>query len=81
MMDGVLLADGFEEAFIGLGRHGPHSMAVYDYNKCVKILMKREGWSEEEALEWMEYNVVGAWVGDQTPVFVETHVSIDDLDG
>ena len=26
----------------------------------------------EEAEEFMEYNVVGAWVGDKTPVFVNT---------
>ena len=76
----ILLADGFEKAFIGLGRQGPHRLAVYDYNKCVRILMKREDWSEEDALEWMEFNVVGAWVGEQTPIFVETNVTIDELD-
>ena len=26
--------------------------------------------SYEEAIDWMEYNVVGAWLGDQTPIFV-----------
>ena len=31
---------------------------VYDYDKCVEIFMEREGWEEEEAIEWMEYNVV-----------------------
>ena len=31
---------------------------VYDYDKCVEIFMENEGWEEEEAIEWMEYNVV-----------------------
>lgn len=79
-MDKTLLADGFEKAFIGLGRYGNKNLAVYDYEKCVLILMKKENWSEEEAIEWMEYNVVGAWVGEYTPVFVETTVRIEDLD-
>jgi len=26
--------------------------------------------TEEDAEEWMEYNVVGAWVGETTPMFV-----------
>jgi len=76
----ILLADGFEKAFIGLGRQGSKRLAVYDYYKCVSILMKREDWSEEEAIEWMEYNVVGAWVGEQTPIFVEKNVWINELD-
>ena len=32
--------------------------AIYNYIECVKIFMEREGWSEDEAIEWMEYNVV-----------------------
>ena len=66
----MLLANGFEKALIGVGRQFNKDLAIYDYDKCVRILMKREGWDEEEAIEWMEYNVVGAYVGELTPVFV-----------
>ena len=76
----ILLANDFEDAFMGLGRQGNNNLAVYDYEKCVLILMKKEDWTEEEAIEWMEYNVVGAWVGEQTPIFVETTVRLEDLD-
>jgi hypothetical protein len=76
----VILADGFEEAYIGQGRQANRNFAVYDYDKCLAILMKRENWSLDDAVEWMEYNVVGAWVGDQTPIFVETGIKIDELD-
>ena len=32
--------------------------------------MERDGMTREEAIEWMEFNVVGAWVGETTPIFV-----------
>jgi hypothetical protein len=44
-------------------------VACYDYEKCVGCLMAANGWSREEALEWMEFNVVGGYVGEKGPVF------------
>jgi hypothetical protein len=72
MTDGVLLADGFEDALLGIGRQFNLDIAVYDYDKCVEILMARDGMEYEEAVEFMEFNVVGAYVGKTTPVFLET---------
>jgi len=79
----MLTADGFDEAFIGVTELKPLSsigvtkfkpeylpLAVYSYEKCVDILMQRDGMDREEALEYMEFNVTGAYVGKQTPVFV-----------
>ena len=42
---------------------------MYDYEKCVKIFMD-QGMDHEEAIEWMEFNVVGAWMGEHTPVWL-----------
>ena len=44
---------------------------AYDTNKCIKILMSRDKMSREEAIEYFEYNVAGAYVGDHTPSFIE----------
>lgn len=33
---------------------------VYDYNKMVEELMSDEGWTEEEAVEWLDYNTLRA---------------------
>jgi hypothetical protein len=68
--DGVLFADGFEGAFIGIGVQFTREIAIYDYDDCVKILMERDGMDEEEAIEFLEFNVVGAYVGPHTPVFL-----------
>lgn len=73
----ILLADGFEDAFVGIVvKFNAHS-ACYDYEKCVEILMGRDGLSREEADEYMEFNVLGAWVGDHTPVFLVDRVDAD----
>ena len=60
----LVKADGLEDAIIGVGsRMNMPDVLIYSYNKCVDILMEKEGWTHEEAIEWMDYNVVGAWVG------------------
>lgn len=72
-MSKLLQADGFEDALIGVGRKkGSEDSLVYDYEKCVDILIQKEKMSHEEAIEWMEYNVVDAYVGPTTPIFVHT---------
>jgi hypothetical protein len=63
------LADGFDDALIGVGRQFSRYLAVYDYELCAQVLME-QGLSYEEAVEHLEFNVVGAWVGDGTPVFL-----------
>ena len=70
--DYVVFADGFEEAILGMARRAGHPEVVaYDYKKCVQILMERDDMTEEEALDYMEYNAVGAFVGEGTPIFIE----------
>lgn len=46
-------------------------IAVYDYDKCVDILIERDGMSYDEAVDYMEFNVIGAYVGQQTPIFLQ----------
>ena len=67
----VLLADGFEDAFIGLMyRFTNAPVAAYDRAKCIQILMERDGMGEDEAEEFFEFNVIGAYVGELTPCFI-----------
>jgi len=68
----VLLADGFDEAFIGLGRGATlkERVAIYDYSKCIDILMK-DGMTGEEAEEYFEFNVIGSVVNRSMPIFME----------
>ena len=67
----TLLADGLEDAFIGFfQRINEPRIVVYDYEKCIKILMDRDGMEEDEADEYLQFNTVGAWVGKGTPAFM-----------
>lgn len=68
--DSVPLADGFEGAFIGIVRSFNSTSALYDYSKCVSILVERDGLLEEDAEEFLEYNVLNAYVGENTPSFL-----------
>ena len=68
----IILADGFEDAYMGLAtQFTKNPLALYDRNKCIDILVNRDGMSEEEAEEYLQYNVEGAWVGDNTPMFLQ----------
>ncbi len=77
----LVKANGLEDAIIGVGsRINMPDVLIYSYNKCVKIFMEKEGWTHEEAVEWMDFNVVGAWVGETTPIFVHEIPSDQKID-
>ena len=68
----ALLADGFEPAFRGICRRfGMEPVAAYDREHCLLILQRRDLMSREEAEEFFEFNVIGAWMGSGTPVFLD----------
>jgi len=67
----ALLADGFNEAIIGMcERFGMFPVVAYDKDKCINILVQRDNMSYEEAIEYFDFNVIGAYMGEGTPVFV-----------
>jgi len=66
----ALLADGFDDALLGFGRQNYRDVAVYNVDRCIEILQSRDGMSEEDAVEFFEFNVVGSWVGPNTPIFM-----------
>jgi len=84
MKDYTLFADGFNDAIVGLSREWENvPRVVYSKHKMVLIIMK-EGLSYEEAVEHLEYNVWGAYVGEGTPIysedrFGETRDAIEEL--
>jgi hypothetical protein len=67
-----MLADGFENAFLGISRRfNSPPFATYDRNKCIGILLE-QGMDEDEAEEYFAFNVEGTYVGDSTPAFMES---------
>jgi hypothetical protein len=43
---------------------------AYDVAKIIEILKDRDGMSYEEASEFYKHNILGAWYGQQTPIWV-----------
>ena len=66
--DGVIVADGLDDAAVGIvERCGQPPIVIYDVEAAAKILVKRDGTTREEAIEFLEFNSIGAWVGPGTP--------------
>ena len=60
-----LIADGFDDAVIGVEINS--MCLIYSVSKCIEIL--QEHMSKEDAIEYFEYNVSSAYVGEQTPIW------------
>lgn len=67
--DEFLIADGFDDAVIGVD-YGS-SRLIYSCKKCIEILIEVDGMEAEEAIEHFQYNVAGAYVGEKTPIWCE----------
>ena len=69
-LEGKLKADGYDEAIMGIvQRAGQEPVILYDTDKVLEILISRDEMTEDEAIEFFEFNIIGAWVGEQTPAF------------
>lgn len=66
--DEILKADGLDGGIIGIEENSIR--LVYSKSKVIEILMS-EDMTEEDALEHYYFNIVGAYVGEKTPIFVE----------
>ena len=62
--------DRLNAAMVGYysGESGPR--LIYDYNRLVDVFME-DGMSCDEAAEWVDYNIMGAYFGEGSPVIVD----------
>ena len=74
----MLKADGFDEAIMGMARiwrdGSKVDVLVYDGNKMATML-KKDGMTYDEAVEFIEFNVEGAYVGVETPIVMWPYFS------
>ena len=54
--DEAIRFTGLDECIIGVDDRG---YLAYCYNRMLALFMKREDWTEEEAEEWISFNVLG----------------------
>lgn len=68
--DNVVFADGFDEAIIGVLNIDGNPQVVYDKWAMVNILRCSEDMTFEDAVEFLEYNVWGSYIGPSTPIYM-----------
>jgi len=72
----ILLADGFDDAFLGIAENSEgNPVAVYSVDKCLNLLADQFQDADDpegDAIDYFEFNVRGAYVGQFTPMFVNT---------
>jgi len=71
-----VVAEGFDEAVVGYDPR--NERLIYDRNRMVEILMKEEKMNQDEAWEYLEYNVFDTYMGTETPVFIDTGYDVQD---
>jgi hypothetical protein len=72
----MLKLDGYDDALVGSAelwvpnRGGAVLVekAIYSGEKIVEILMARDGLDDEDAREFVSFNIEGAYMGSETPI-------------
>jgi hypothetical protein len=65
----ILTLDGFDEAILGVVERINLLVVCYDRNKIIEILMR--DMNEEEAWEYYQFNILDAYMGESTPVYLD----------
>ena len=68
--DDSLLADGYNDAIIGVAGGFDTGRVVYSVQKMIEIAAKELSVDHDEASEWLEYNTFQAYVGEYTPIYL-----------
>ena len=73
----LLQADGYDAAILGVSMGDPPRL-IYSVSKILEILMAGDDGPDEEgddpssrAREYADYNILGAYVGERTPIYCE----------
>lgn len=75
-VEGAVFLTGLEGAIIGVvnefGSDG--GRILYSREKIIEILINRDEMSEDEAVEFYEYNILGLYAGERNAVFLDLEV-------
>jgi hypothetical protein len=52
--------DGLDYAIVGVSHTGYY---IYDYDRMIQCFVGEDGMTEEEAIEWIDFNVIGINAG------------------
>jgi len=77
----MLKADGLDDAIIGVGhRCGEPTVVVYDIDLAIQAVQRELKCEIWEAVEYFNFNILGSYIGEHTPIFVERVQGIKELE-
>lgn len=66
--------NGFDDAILGVAAMpsttGKTNVLIYGGHKMRAILQERDGMSWDDALEYIDFNIEGAYIGEDTPLIM-----------
>ena len=65
----------FDEAIIGVASNSVGMSAGADREpKAIELLIKHDKMTPDEAMEYYQFNILGAYMGENTPLFIDDTV-------
>ena len=75
--DDLMFADGYDGAIIGVCCGFDSGRVAYSVQEMIKICEEQWNMPYDEAVEYLEFNTLGAYVGEKTPLYIERNWSDD----
>ena len=63
----IIKVDGLDNAIIGIEINSMR--LIYSSNKIIQILIAENKMELEDALEFYEFNIASAYIGEKTPIY------------
>ena len=63
----ALLADGHDDAIMG---YSSDCRVIYSVNQIVETLVERDGMTPDEAIDFFNFNIECAYLGEHTPIYM-----------
>ena len=74
----ALFMDGLDDAIVGIGcQYSKTPVVVYSEERIIDSLMFVEGMTYEEAWEWYSFNIACAYVGEYTPIIIQSVTELE----
>ena len=71
----ILLVDGYDDCIICVAyRIGMEPIVAYDKNMMLEKMVSEDEMTIEDAVEHFEYNIIGAYMGEYTPIFIDRDI-------
>lgn len=64
----ILTADGYDDCVIGY-EFTDKIRLIYSVRLIIDKLIREDGMDELDAIEFFDFNIGGAYVGEQTPIY------------